>query len=102
LIERRRAKRFQVGWQIRVEGADRSEGSFIESGILKNISSGGALLALTTPPGTGTQLDVYIKLPLKGKSWMKYPAHVVRIELGAVAVAAVQFDTPRPDFGIPM
>ena len=96
MIERRIAKRFQVDWEVRVEG------TFIESGVLHNISSGGALLALTTPPGTGTQLDVYIKLPLKGKSWMKYPAHVVRIELGAVAVAAVQFDSPRPDFGIKM
>jgi PilZ domain len=96
LIERRIAKRFQVDWEIRVEG------TLIESGVLRNISSGGALLALTTPPGTGTQLDVYIKLPLKGKSWMKYPAHVVRIELGATAVAAVKFDSPRPDFGISM
>jgi len=96
LIERRIAKRFQVDWEIRVEG------SVIERGVLRNISSGGALLALTTPPGTGTQLDVYIKLPLQGKSWMKYPAHVVRIEHGAVAVAAVKFDSPRPDFGIPM
>ena len=96
-MERRRAKRFQVDWQIRVEG------NFNESGVLRNISSGGALLALTNPPATGTQLDVYIQLPLKGKSWMKYPAHVVRIELGAAAVtAAVKFDSPRPDFGIPM
>jgi hypothetical protein len=103
LIERRRAKRFQVDWQIRVEGAACSEGSFIESGMLRNISSGGALLALTNPPATGTQLDVYIKLPLKAKKWMKYPARVVRIELGAGAVAAaVKFDSSRPDFGIPM
>jgi len=81
LIERRIAKRFQVDWEVRVEG------TFIESGVLRNISSGGALLALTTPPGAGTQLDVYIKLPLKGKSWMKYPAHVVRIdEHGGVIV----------------
>ncbi len=96
MIERRIAKRFQVDWEVRVEG------TFIESGVLRNISSGGALLTLTTPPGAGTQLDVYIKLPLKGKSWMKYPAHVVRIELGAAAIAAVKFDSPRPDFGIPM
>ena len=96
MIERRIAKRFQVDWEIRVEG------TVIEGGVLRNISSGGALLALTTPPGTGAQVDVYIKLPLKGKSWMKYPAHVVRIELGAAAVAAVKFDSPRPDFGISM
>ena len=96
MIERRIAKRFQVDWEVRVEG------TFIESGVLSNISSGGALRTLTTALEAGTQLDVYIKLPLKGKSWMKYPAHVVRIGHGAVAVAAVKFDSPRPDFGIPM
>jgi len=103
LIERRGNKRFQVDWQIRVEGNDGSEGSFVESGVLRNLSSGGALLSLPEPLATGTQLDVYIELPLKGKKWMKYPARVVRIELGAAAVAAaVRFDSARPDFGIPL
>lgn len=103
LIERRRAKRFQVDWQIRVEGSYGSEGGFVESGVLRNISSSGALLSLTNPLPTGTQLDVYINLPVKGKKWMKYPARVVRIELGAAAVtAAVRFDSARPDFGMPL
>lgn len=103
LIERRRAKRFQVDWQIRVEGNDASQGGFIESGVLRNISSSGALLSLTDPLPTGTQLDIYIKLPLKGKQWMKYPARVVRIELGVSAVAAaVKFDSARPAFGMPL
>lgn len=103
LIERRGNKRFQVDWQIRVEGNDGSEGSFVESGVLRNLSSSGALLSLPEPLATGTQLDVYIELPLKGKKWMKYPARVVRIELGAAAVAAaVRFDSARPDFGVPL
>ena len=103
LIERRRAKRFQVDWQIRVEGNDGNEGGFVESGVLRNISSSGALLSLTNALPAGTQLDVYIKLPLKGKKWMKYPARVVRIELGTAAVtAAVKFDSARPDFGMPL
>lgn len=103
LIERRRAKRFQVDWQIRVEGNDGNEGGFVERGVLRNISSSGALLSLTNALPAGTQLDVYIKLPLKGKKWMKYPARVVRIELGAAAVtAAVRFDSARPDFGMPL
>jgi hypothetical protein len=34
---------------------------------------------------------------------MKYPAHVVRIDLGPAAVtAAVKFDSTRPDFGVPL
>lgn len=103
LIERRRAKRFQVDWQIRVEGDSGSEGSFIESGVLRNISSSGALLSLSTALPTGTQIDVYIKLPLKGKTWMKYPARVVRIDLApAGIVAAVRFDSARPDFSTPL
>ena len=98
MIERRRAKRFQVDWQIRVEGSNGSESSIIERGVLRDISSSGALLSLTCPPSTGTQLVVFIKLPLTGKKWMKYPACVVRSEMGS---AAVTFQGPRPDFDVP-
>jgi hypothetical protein len=94
LIERRRAKRFQVDWPIRVE---RGEGSGVANGILRNISSDGALLELSTGLSPGTQLDVYIKLPLMEKKWMKYPASVVRTELG---FAAVKFNNPRPEFEV--
>ncbi len=97
LIERRGAKRFQVDWQIRVEGAAASESSFVETGVLRNISSSGALLSLRYSLSTGTQLDVYIELPLTGKKWMRYPACVVRSEMGW---AAVTFESARPDFGL--
>jgi hypothetical protein len=103
LIERRRAKRFQVDWQIRVEGTEAGRGSFMEVGALRNISSSGALLFLGMPLSTGTKLDIYIALPLQGKKWMKYPARVVRSEQGiASVVAAVKFDSARPDFGMPL
>jgi len=103
LIERRTAKRFQVDWPVRVEGDDGIEGSFVESGVLRNISSSGALLSLPEPLAAGTQLDVYVKLPLKGTKWMKYSACVVRIELVAAAVTtAIRFDSARPDFGLPL
>jgi hypothetical protein len=102
LIERRRAKRFQVDWQIRAEGVENGGETFIETGVLRNISSSGALLSLTKPLSTGTRLDIYIKLPLKGKKWMKYPACVVRIERSRKEIAAaVKFDAIRPDFGTP-
>ena len=103
LIERRRAKRFQVDWQIRVEVTGGSGSTLVETGALRNISSNGALLSLAKPLTTGTKLDVYIKLPLQGKKWMKYPARVVRIEPGDAAVtAAIKFDSVRPDFGMPL
>ena len=99
--ERRSAKRFQVDWQIRVEGDHEIEGSFVESGVLRNLSSSGALLSLSGPLATGTQLHVYIKLPLNDKKWMRYPASVVRVDPGPTAVtAAVRFHSARPDFNV--
>jgi len=96
LIERRRAKRFQVDWQIRVESIG---GSSVQSGTLRNISSTGALLSVASPLKKGRKLDVYIRLPLSGKKWMKYPAKIVRIE---PAGTAVKFDASRPDFKSPL
>lgn len=101
LIERRRAKRFQVDWQIKVEGNFDGGESFAETGVLRNISSSGALLLLSKAPSQGSALDVYIQLPLQGKKWMKYPAQVIRVEQGSSAVTAVKFDTARPVFGSP-
>ena len=103
MIERRRAKRFQVDWQIRVAITRTSGSTAVETGALRNISSNGALLSLATPLTKGTKLDVYIKLPLRGKKWMKYPARVVRVEPGDAAVgAAIKFDSARPNFGLPL
>ena len=102
MIERRTATRFPVNWQIQVERSAGSHDSLIHLGVLRNISSSGALLALPVLLATGTQLDVYIKLPLIEKKWMRYPAFVVRIEQGATAVAyAVRFASPRPEFSVP-
>ena len=101
LIERRRAKRFQVDWQVKVEGNVDGGESYAETGVLRNISSTGALLSLTKAPSQGSALDVYIQLPLQGKKWMKYPAQVIRVEPGGSAITAVKFDTARPVFGSP-
>jgi len=104
LIERRRAKRFQVDWQVRVEATeDSKDETLMVAGVLRNISSSGAMLFLAKPLSTGAKLDIYVMLPLQGKKWMKYPARVVRVERGIAAVgAAVKFDSARPDFRIPL
>jgi hypothetical protein len=102
LIERRRAKRFQVDWQIRVAINGIGGSTSVETGALRNISSNGALLSLATPLTKGAKLDVYIKLPLRGKKWMKYPASVVRVEPDDAAIAAIKFDSARPNFGLPL
>jgi PilZ domain len=103
LIERRRAKRFQVDWQIRVEIAGAGGSTLVETGALRNISSSGALLSLASPLTKGARLDVYIKLPLQRKKWMKYPARVVRIDSTDAAITAgIKFDSARPNFGMPL
>ena len=103
MIERRRAKRFQVDWQIRVEITGGNGSKLVETGALRNISSNGALLSLAKPLSKGTKLDVYIQLPLHGEKWMKYPARVVRIESADAAIeAAIKFDSARPNFGMPL
>jgi hypothetical protein len=96
LNERRTAKRFDVDWPIRMERAD--VGSVIEGGLLRNLSSGGALLSVSSPLKIGNQLDVYIKLPRGEENWMKFRARVVRISPG---IAAIQFATARPEFSTP-
>lgn len=102
LIERRTAQRFQVDWQVRVECQNATQSRFVENGVLHNIGSSGALLSLTSALPTGTQIDIYVTLPLHGNKWMKYPASVVRIDIGKAAVAtAVKFDSARPLFGEP-
>jgi hypothetical protein len=102
LIERRRATRFHLDWQIRVQREHENEADFVESGVLRNLSSSGALISLPEPLATGTQLKVYIRLPLNERRWMRYSASVLRIEPGSVAITAVKFDGTRPDFGQPI
>ena len=102
MIERRRATRFHLNWQIRVQREHENEGNFIECGVLRNLSSSGALISLPEPLATGTQLKVYIRLPLNERRWMRYSASVLRIEPGSAAITAVKFDGTRPDFGQPL
>lgn len=99
MTERRRGRRFIVDWPVRVEGMNGDERSFKQVGVLQNISSSGASFYLTDPVPAGTKIDVYIRLPFKGKKWMKYSAHIIRIENGSPDyVAAVKFEGARPEF----
>jgi hypothetical protein len=101
LEERRRGKRFQIGWPIKVEGTDTGGKSFKGAGVLRNLSSGGALLLLSNPVREGVRVDLYIKLPVKKQSWIRYSCSVVRVKRDTyTCVAAVRFDTARPEFGV--
>lgn len=57
------------------------------------------MLRLKESVPVGMKLDVYIRLPFKGKKWMKYSAHMIRIEEGdAHFLGAVKFEGARPEF----
>ena len=97
--ERRTARRFEVAWEIAVDGADRSGKRFNEAGTLQNLSSRGALFLLPRHVELGVSLDVEIRVPMKEKSWMKYSAKVVRVKKQAAYFGvAVNFATARPTF----
>lgn len=101
MIEHRRGKRFHVDWAVRVEGVGDGGATFTDTGVLENISSGGALLLVNNPLAMGAKLDVYISLPLKAEKLMKYSASVVRVEKKAsLFAAAVKFDAPKPEFAV--
>ena len=97
--ERRTARRFEVAWDIAVDGADESGKRFTEAGTLQNLSSRGALFLLARQIEPGASLDIEIRVPLKEKSWMKYSAKVGRVKKEAAYFGvAVNFATARPTF----
>ena len=101
MLERRRARRFTVGWDVTVKGTDDVGQSFDEVGVLENLSSTGAFFYLTRPLRIGAKLEVSIKVPFRRENWMKYSAEVVRIESGARRIGvAMKFDTVRPNFSM--
>lgn len=101
VLERRRARRFRVGWDINVKGTDDAGLSFDEAGVLENLSSTGVFFYLPMPLRIGARLEVSIKVPFRRENWMKYSAEVVRIESGAKRIGiAMRFDTVRPSFSV--
>jgi hypothetical protein len=98
-VDRRRARRFQVKWQVKLEGTDPSGLRFAEAGALENISSSGAFLYVKGPLPVGTKLDIMIKIPSKTERWMKYTGEVIRAEGKPPKLGVgVKFDTFRPTF----
>lgn len=99
VLERRRARRFQVKWEVAVKGKDLSGVSFDEAGVLENLSSSGAFIYMTRTPKLGAKLDVWIKVPFKKENWMKYSAEVLRVEDVSDCIGvAMKFDATRPNF----
>ena len=97
--ERRAARRFEVGWDLAVEGTDQRGRSFSQAGTLQNLSSSGAFFILPKRVKLGTTLELEIRVPMKGTSWMKYSGKIVRVkQQGSDYGVAVSFATARPAF----
>ena len=97
--ERRAARRFEVDWDIAVEGANQRGNRVAERGRLQNLSSNGAFFLLPKRLNLGATLEVEIRVPMKEKSLMKYSAKVVRVKKNESDFGvAVNFATARPTF----
>jgi PilZ domain-containing protein len=94
--ERRRSRRFQVGWGMSFAGRDWSGSEFDEAATLANLSSGGAFFYCQRTLGSGAAVELRIRVPFRKEAWMKYAAQVVRLEDGDGV--AVRFDKPKPIF----
>jgi hypothetical protein len=100
--ERRRGRRFQVGWDLAVKGKDSRGRNFEETGSLENLSSGGAYFHFQKRLKPGAKIELRIRVPFKNSNWMKYVAEVVRLERSDAGVGvAVKFDALRPVFLVP-
>jgi hypothetical protein len=99
VAERRKARRFNVGWAAAVKGTDSAGVAFGEDGMLENLSSTGAYVQLSRYLQPGERLELWIKVPLRKDNWMKYSAEVVRSEQAALTFGtAMKFDTIQPAF----
>ncbi len=97
VVERRRARRFAVDWDVVVRGKDELGSSLDDRGSLKDLSSRGALLSLPRQLRVGMRLEVWIRMPAEPERWMAYTAEIVRIDKGrGVLSTATRFLTARP------
>jgi hypothetical protein len=99
LVERRIAKRFRVDWGIRISATGADGARFVETGLLRDLSTRGAYAYLISRLEIGSTVEVLIRLPLNREGWISYPAKVLRIDSAASELGtAFIFDTARPVF----
>ncbi len=84
---------------VKVAGVDRDGIPFQSTGILCNISVGGAFAQINRGLCPGVSVEVAIELPLTGDRWMSYPAEVIRAESNeSGAGIAIRFTSGWPVF----
>ena len=97
--DRRKGRRFAVGWPTRLAGIDESGTRFDQEVALTNLSSGGAYFVFARQVPVGARLEVSIKVPFKRESWMQYSGLVVRVDQSSSDTGvALRFDGFRPSF----
>lgn len=97
VVERRRARRFTVDWDVVVRGEDELGSNLHEAGRLRDLSSRGAFLSLPRQLRLGMRFELWIRTPSEPERWMAYPAEIVRIDRGRGRIgAAAKFLTTRP------
>jgi hypothetical protein len=68
-------------------------------GELSNLSSSGVFFYLTSSLKPGTQLEIWLKVPMKKNNWIIYTGEAIRVKSTAVMVGvAVKFDSLGPRF----
>jgi PilZ domain-containing protein len=97
--DRRASRRFPVGWDITIRRVGRNGKVYNEIGDLNNLSSSGIHVNLARLAKIGDKLEVYIKIPMKKKHWMKYSGEIVRLQSNDSGVGiGIKFDKLRPEF----
>lgn len=98
LRERRIAQRYRLELPVLV-GAGFHSRVAVETSVLRNISSTGALIIVTGNHYIGERLIVRIGFPYRKNNWLVYSGKVVRIKrIGYKEAIAVKFDPICPLF----
>jgi hypothetical protein len=72
---------------------------FEQKASLENLSSTGALLAVSHPVARGARVELAVRIPTKKERWMRFEGEVVRVQPDVEDLAiAVRFDSARPLF----
>jgi hypothetical protein len=97
--EKREARRFPVGWPVKITGVDATGLRFEEASVAKDLSSKGVFVSLTRAVAVGSELQVLIKVPLGQQQWMSYPGRVVRADSQrSQHRVGIRFSTVKPAF----
>jgi hypothetical protein len=99
LVERRRARRFAVDWNVSVSGVRGDGEAFEMAGSLRDLSSLGAFIDLPNRLEPLTTVAIQIRVPFERENWMSYRGEILRTESTDSGYGlAIRFMGSRPAF----